>query len=85
MSNNSADYDFLAGVRVVETQEQPHDGRLSSSTRADDGQHLAGCDLKRHVMERLALAIGVVVMAALVITLKSRDKRLAEVDAVATV
>ncbi|MFL6171128.1 MAG: fructose-specific PTS transporter subunit EIIC, partial [Ornithinibacter sp.] len=33
----------------------------------------------------LALAIGVVVMAALVITLKSRDKRLAEVDAVATV
>jgi len=33
----------------------------------------------------VALAVGVVVMAALVITLKSRDKRLAEVDAVATV
>ena len=33
----------------------------------------------------LALAIGVVVMAGIVITLKSRDKHLAEVDAVATV
>jgi PTS system fructose-specific IIC component len=33
----------------------------------------------------VALAIGVAVMATIVIFLKSRDRRLAEVDAVATV
>ena len=33
----------------------------------------------------VALAVGVVVMATIVIFLKSRDRRLAEVDAVATV
>ncbi len=33
----------------------------------------------------LALAVGVLVMAAIVVTLKSRDSRLAEVDAVATI
>ncbi len=33
----------------------------------------------------LALAVGVVVMATIVIFLKSRDSRLAEIEAVATV
>jgi PTS system fructose-specific IIC component len=33
----------------------------------------------------VALAVGIAVMATIVIFLKSRDRRLAEVDAVATV
>ena len=58
---------------------------IESAAGVGDGARTGFANVITGALFLVALAIGVVVMAGIVITLKSSDKHLAEVDAVATV